>query len=233
MTGVTCIRAVRLLRAVFVAGALATLLSACTDEARYDQAVCVLIDESGTYADEKDEVVRILKREVLPAMEPGDTLLVIRIDGESYEKNNVEALVTLDPRPSRANAQKLALAQKLDALASRNTRADYTDIPGAMMLGSEYLAELESGSRVMLVFSDLKEDLAPGVSRKLSKDEFEGIYVAAMNVKRLGVDNTDPGVFRSRLAGWEQRVMGAGGRGWRMLMDASKLGAYLSDVRAG
>ena len=112
-------------------------------------------------------------------------------------------------------------------------RAEHTDIPGAMMLGSEYLAELESGSRVMLVFSDLQVDLAPGVRRSLAEDEFDGIYVAAMNVKRLGADNIDPDTFRRRLAAWEQRVMGAGGSGWRTFMDASKLGKYLSDIRAG
>ena len=212
---------------------LLALLSGCNDGTRYDQAICVLIDESGTYADERKEVVRIIKREVLPAMVPGDTLLVIRIDGESYEKNNVAALVTLDSRPSRANAQKLALAQKLDRLAARNVRAAYTDIPGAMMLAGEYLTELATGSRVMLVFSDMQEDLPPGIRRELSKDEFKGIHVAAMNVKRLGADNADPSVFRERLAGWERRVLGAGGLGWRTFMDTSKLAAYLADVRTG
>jgi hypothetical protein len=207
------------------------LLAACASESRYDQAICVLIDESGTYADEKRKVVQILKREVLPAMEPGDTLLVIRIDGESYEKDNVAALMTLDPRPSRANAQKLALAQKLDRLAERNVRAAHTDIPGAMMLGSEYLSELASGSRVMLVFSDMQEDLAPGTRRSLAEDEFDGIHVAAMNVKRLGADNANPQVFRQRIAGWEQRVMDAGGSGWRTFMDATKLAVYLSEIR--
>jgi len=119
----------------------------------------VLIDVSGTYADEKPEVVRILKRDVLPALLPGDTLVVIRIDSESYEKENLEALVTLDARPSRANAQKLALARKLDAFASRHEQAEYTDIPGAMMLGAEYLREIEAGSRVMLVFKDTQKTL--------------------------------------------------------------------------
>jgi hypothetical protein len=207
------------------------LLLACDDEARYDQAICVLIDQSGTYADQKHEVVRILKREVLPAMEPGDTLLVIRIDGESYEKDNLEALVTLDPRPSRANAQKLALAQKLDALAESPYRSQHTDIPGAMMLAGEYLGELASGSRVMLVFSDLEEDLAPGTRRELADDEFAGIYVAAMNVKRLRADNADPTAFRSRLASWERRILEAGGKGWRTFLDPTKLAAYLSEVR--
>jgi len=221
-----------LLRALACFSALGLTLG-CDDGARYDQAVCVLVDESGTYADERGEVVRILKREVLPALEPGDTLMVIRIDGESYEKDNVVTLVTLDPRPSRANAQKLALAQTLDRMARREARATHTDIPGAMMLGSEYLAELSSGSRVMLVFSDMQEDLAPGTQRELADDEFRGIHVAAMNVKRLGSDNADPGVFRDRLSSWERRVKDAGGSGWRTFLDASKLGIYLGEVREG
>jgi hypothetical protein len=222
----------RRIRVCLAAVVLLSLLGACNDESRYDQAICVLIDESGTYADQKMEVVRILKREVLPSMEPGDTLLVIRIDGESYQKENVEALMTLDARPSRANAQKLALAQKLDTLVKRGGSSDHTDIPGAMMLGSEYLAELDSGSRVMLVFSDMQEDLAPGTQRNLAVDEFDGLWIAAMNVKRLGSDNADPNVFRGRLKAWEERVLGAGGLGWRTFMDASKLADYLSEVRA-
>ena len=105
-------------RTLLAAAGLAALLAlGCADARNYEQAVCVLVDVSGTYADEKAEVVRILKRDVLPALLPGDTLLVIRIDSESYEKENLEALVTLDARPSRANAQKLALAHKLDAFA--------------------------------------------------------------------------------------------------------------------
>jgi hypothetical protein len=220
----------------FISLAIGAALAAqigCNDGTRYDQAVCVLIDESGTYADERPEVVRILKREVLPALEPGDTLMIIRIDDESYEQDNIEAQLTLDPRPSRANAQKLALAQRLDRFAARTNRASHTDIPGAMMLASEYLAELSSGSRVMLVFSDMQEDLPPGTRRDLADDEFSGIHVAAMNVKRLGHDSADPSVFRARLADWEKRVLGAGGLEWRIFLDASKLASYLGEVREG
>ncbi len=102
-----------------------------------------------------------------------------------------------------------------------------------MMLGSEYLAELASGTRVMLVFSDMQEDLAPGTRRQLAKDEFRGIHVAAMNVKRLGSDNADPGAFRHRLADWEERVMASGGSGWRTFLDATKLRGYLGEIREG
>jgi hypothetical protein len=223
----------RRLQSLLLAIGVALGAAACEDAKRYDQALCVLVDVSGTYADQRHEVVRILKREVLPGMEPGDTLLVLRIDGESYEKDNVETLVTLDARPSRANAQKLGIAQRLDEMAVRNVAAQHTDIPGAMMLGSEYLRELASGSRIMLIFSDMEEDLAPGTSRTLRSDEFADVHVVAMNVKRLHGDNVDPEAFRTRLASWEKRVMNSGGLGWRTFMDASKLGEYLTGVREG
>lgn len=220
-------------RLIGLLGALALVVAvtACSDARRYDQAICVLIDVSGTYADQKAEVVRIVKREILPAMVPGDTLLVIRIDSQSYEKNNVEALVTLDPRPSRANAQKLALSHKLDEFAAGDATSTHTDIEGAMMLGAEYLRELASGSLVMLVFSDMEQDLPAGTRRTVAEDEFEGIRVIAMNVKRLGADAADPQAFRTRLSGWEDRVVAANAVGWRTFLDSTKLPDYLGEIR--
>ena len=203
----------------------------CTDGRRYDQAICALIDVSGTYADQKARVVSIVKREILPGMVPGDTLLVIRIDSESYEKDNIEALVTLDPRPSRANAQKLALARKLDEFANRSTRARHTDILGAMMLGAEYLGELASGSRVMLIFSDLEEDLPAGAKRTLAERELEDVRVVAINVKRLQGDKADPQRFRERMENWEQRVTAAHAAEWRTVNDSAKLSTYLAEAR--
>jgi hypothetical protein len=211
--------------------AAALLVAGCSDGRRYDQAIAVLIDVSGTYADQKPEVVKIIKREVLPSLVPGDTLAVIRIDSQSYEKENLEALVTLDPRPSRANAQKLAIAEKLDAFARSDARSEYTDIPGAMMLAAEYLREIASGSRVMLVFSDLREDLPSGSKRVLGELEFEGIGVVAMNVKRLHEDGADPEQFRGRIVHWEDRVMGSGAVAWNTFMDATKLPEHLAQVR--
>ncbi len=204
----------------------------CQDDGAHAQAICVLIDISGTYADQKDEVVKVIKREVLPSMIPGDTLITILIDSASYEKDNLTTLATLDPRPSRANAQKLALAQQLDEFARGNARSRFTDIPGAMMLASEYLQEAESGSRVMLVFSDMQEELPDGARRQMREDEFAGIQVVAMNVKRLEGDTVDPEVFRRRIEGWRARVEHAGGDGWRTIMDPGKLPDLLAEVRS-
>jgi hypothetical protein len=100
-----------------------------------------------------------------------------------------------------------------------------------MMLGAEYLRELEAGSRVMLVFSDMREDLPVGAKRRLDEAEFEGIELVAVNVKRLAGDSKDPGLFRGRLDDWERRVTGASAVAWRTLMDSNKLPEHLAAVR--
>ncbi|UCE87809.1 MAG: hypothetical protein JSU66_08900, partial [Deltaproteobacteria bacterium] len=125
----------------------------------------------------------------------------------------------------------LALARHLDALAASGAGSRYSDIPGAMMLAAEYLRELAAGSRVMLIFSDLWEDLPEGTRRQLGDAEFQDIRIAAMNVKRLRGDNADPEAFRQRLARWEERVTVAQATEWRTFLDASKLPAYLEQIR--
>jgi hypothetical protein len=204
----------------------------CLDMTSTETAICVLIDVSGTYSDQKSEVVNIVKREILPNLLPGDTFITILIDSESYEQDNVTTLMTLDARPSRANAQKLALAHELDAFAKDPKRSRFTDIPGAMMLAAEYLKEARGDNRVMLVFSDLREELPEGARRELRPDEFAGIEVVAMNVKRLGPDSADPAVYRQRLDRWRDRVEGAGGSGWRTVMDANQLPEILESLRS-
>lgn len=209
----------------------ALILVACSDGSDYQQAVAVLIDVSGTYADQKPEVARIVKRELLPNLVPGDTIAILRIDSASYEKENLEALVTLDQRPSRANAQKLALAKQLDAFAAREERSDYTDIPGAMMLAADYLRETGAKSRAILLFSDMQADLPPGAKRTFGEHEFDGVRVVAMNVKKLERDNANPDQFRGRLALWEKDVTRAGAGGWQTFLDAAKLAPYLAAIR--
>ena len=110
--------------------ALILLLSACTDGREYAQAVCVLADTSGTYADELDSVTSTVRRALLPRMLPGDSLIVIRIDGDSYEKGNVEQVLSLDQRPSIANAQKMQALKALDGFGKRVKRSRHASLIG-------------------------------------------------------------------------------------------------------
>ena len=99
------------------------------------------------------------------------------------------------------------------------------------MLAAEYLGETGAGSRVLLIFSDMQEDLPRGAVRHLDESELAGTHVVAMNVKRLERDQADPAVFRGRLEGWGERVAAAGAVEWRSFMDAGKLPEYLEEVR--
>jgi hypothetical protein len=214
-------------RAGLVAAAL--LAGSCSSGAQYAQAIVALVDVSGTYADQRPEVVNVIRKGLLPRLTPGDTLVVIRIDSESYGKQNVEASMTLDVRPSKANAQKLALASALDQFAHKPMRAAHTDIRGAMMLGAEYLRESNAGRRTMVVFSDMEEDLPRGVKRDMAADELKGVRVLAMNVKRLSRDNANPTAYRARLANWEKQVTSHGAREFKVVLEADKLADLLDE----
>ncbi len=198
-------------------------LAACSDGRSHARATCVLVDVSGTYADQRPEVVRILTAGILPKVRPGDTFFLVRVDEKSYGAENVEAKATLDQQPSRANAQKLALAAKLEQFASGKRRARYTDISGGLLLAAEYLRETRAGRKTIVIFSDMKEELPPGARRKLGPKELEGIDVVAMNVKRLGADKLDPAGYRKRLGTWGSRLEASGAASWKVVLDPEEL----------
>lgn len=212
------------MRARDATAALGLLLAAgCSDGRSHARATCVLVDVSGTYADQRPEVARILKSGILPKVRPGDTFLLVRIDDDSYGKENVEATVTFDAQPSRANAQKLALAGKLEKFASAKVRGRFTDISGALLLATEYLRETRAGKKTIVIFSDMREELPPGARRTLGPKELEGIDVVALNVKRLASDKLDPAGYRKRLAEWGSRFAASSAASWKVVLDPEEL----------
>ncbi len=209
--------------------AIATLLvtAACTDSKLYETSYCALVDTSGTYAGEKSNVVKIVKAGVVPQMIPGDSLFFIKIDSNSYAEENLVTKLTLDYRPTKANSQKRTLAKTLDKFAGSNTRSDMTDISGALMLCSDYLKATKSGTQIMFVFSDMKEELPSGVVRKFETDEFDGISIAAMNVIKLNRDSSNPEIYRSRLKQWDHRLVNSGAKSWDTLIDPTKIQEFI------
>lgn len=211
--------------------ALATATAGCSREGEYALATCVAVDVSGTYADQMEDVTGMIRTGVLPNLVPGDSLVVVRIDSASYEEANVVGSMTLDHRPSTANAQTLAFSQQLQRQLHASESSSHTDIPGAMMLCTDHLHRASAGGRAILMFSDMKEDLPEGTRRRLGEAEFDGIHVAAVHVKRLQSDNMDPELYRSRLAEWEERVTASGAAGWDVVVSGSALPGYLERIR--
>jgi len=215
-----------------LAAALAASAAACTDSKQYETSYCSLIDISGTYAGEKATVVNTVKAGIVPEMIPGDSLFFVKIDSNSYSEDNLVTKLTLDYRPTRANSQKLAVAQKLDEFGKGTARSNLTDISGGLMLCSDYLKSTGSGKKVMFVFSDMNEELPNGVIRKFADDEFDGIDIVAMNIIKLNKDSANPEVYRKRLEQWQQRTTASGARSWHTLIDGSKIPEYILQVKS-
>lgn len=210
---------------------LATLNISCSDNKRYETAMCALVDVSGTYANEKAGVVKIIKAGVIPNMLPGDSLFLITIDSNSYTREDMLASMTLDYIPSKANDQKLAFAKKLQEFADSGVSAPFTDISGAMMLCSDYLKDTGSGNKAILIFSDMQEDLQKGLKRKFRKEEFKGVDIAAMNVIKLQSDSRDPETYRSRIGKWEEEVRRGGARSWAVILEPVKVPEYVEQLK--
>src|SRR5262245_65728830 len=79
--------------------------SGCGDSRSHAQAVYVLIDTSGTYAQEAGKA-QVIVNYLLGTLQPGDSLAVARVESRSFSEKDIIAKATFDKRPSQANAQK-------------------------------------------------------------------------------------------------------------------------------
>ncbi len=221
----------KIIKYFLVAVSVSSMIAACTDNKEYETSYCTLVDISGTYSAEKKGVVNIVKAGILPRMIPGDSLFFVKIDSNSYSDENLITKLTLDYRPTQANNQKMILAKKLDRFGSGKAKSRMTDISGAMMLCSDYLKATQSGTQVIFIFSDMKEELPAGVVRKFADDEFAGIDIAAMNVIKLKKDSANPEVYRKRMRKWDQRFISSGANSWTTLLDATKIEEFIYGVK--
>lgn len=207
------------------------LISACSDNKEYETAICALADISGTYAKEKKGMVKIIKAGIVPKLVPGDSLILMSIDSNSFNEENIKGKLKLDYRPSQANQQKLKFAQTLSDFADNESSAKYTDISGAMMLCSSHLKSTNAGTQMMFIFSDMKEELKSGIKRSFNNDEFENIDIVAMNVIKLNEDSANPQVFRSRIKKWKKRVLKHSAKSWNSSLDPTEISDYIDDKR--
>jgi len=205
-----------------IAGAVLALagplvLGGCADSAAHTQGVYLLVDTSGTYAQEIGKARRIVNY-LLANLNPGDALAVARVQSRSFSEKDIVAKVTFDRRPSQANQQKRAFNQKIEEFARSIKGSAYTDITGGLLQGAEYLNEANTGHKTIIIFSDMQEELGKGTMRDVPIN-LKGIRVLAVNVTKLNTDNIDPRRYMDRLAQWEKRVRDAGAKDWSIIND--------------
>ena len=205
--------------------ASAAALSSCADQRSHTQAVYMLVDTSGTYAQEVGKA-QVIINYLLGTLQPGDSLAVARVKSRSFSEKDIIAKVTFDNQPSRANIQKRAFKDKIDAFVKTVGGSAYTDITGGLIQGSMYLKETGAGTKTILIFSDMQEELDKATIRDFPID-MKDIRVVALNVVKLKTDNIDPRRYMGRLEAWQKRVEGAGASEWRIINDIERLDGVL------
>ncbi|MFY0640209.1 MAG: VWA domain-containing protein [Bermanella sp.] len=195
-----------------------TLISACTQQ-KPTTGLYLLLDTSGTYTKELKKAQQIIHY-YLAQLEPGDSFAVARIDSGSFSETDIIAKVTFDHRPSRANEQKRIFSATISKFIETVQSSAYTDISGGLLLAKEYLNEIGSDKKYIMIFSDMQEELPKGYKRdfELNLPDYE---VIALNVTKLRSDNQDPTQYMQRLKDWQQRVEQSGGK-WRMINDLER-----------
>jgi len=202
------------------------VLAACTQAGSVarNQGVYLLLDTSGTYRDELRKAEQVILF-TLSKLEPADSFAVARIDTGSFSEKDIIAKATFDERPTTANAQKRAFAQKVHDFIARENASQYTDITGGLLQAVEFLNEKGTGRKTILIFSDLEQDLEKGYKRDIEVP-FKGFDVVALNVVKLRADNYDPRQYLGRLEHWKGEVEKAGGH-WRVVNDLDRLDKML------
>ncbi len=203
---------------ILLATALLSVLSACTNQ-KPSTGLYLLLDTSGTYTKELKKAQQIIHY-YLANLAPGDSFAVARIDSGSFSEKDIVAKVTFDHRPSRANEQKRIFAQSIQKFIETIKSSAYTDINGGLLQASEYLNETQASRKVVMIFSDLLEELPKGYNRDfdLPLTDFE---VVALNVTKLSSDNRDPNKYMKRLDYWQKRVEISGAT-WRVINDLER-----------
>jgi hypothetical protein len=196
------------------------IAAGCAQKMDHTKGVYMLVDTSGTYTDELNKV-RAITNYLLGTLAPGDTLAVARIDTGSFSEKDIVAKVTFDQRPSVANSQKRAFQKQVAEFVSSAAGSSHTDISGGLLQAVEYLNEAGSGQKHILIFSDLKEELARGHVRDVPF-QLDGFNIIALNVTKLRDDIRDPKNYLQRVGQWRARTESGGGT-WRVINDLERL----------
>ena len=209
-------------RVFLLAATLAT--GACTPPGPHNTGVYLLVDTSGSYNRQMNKAEQITLY-ALSRLQSSDSIAVARIDTASFTEKNIIAKATFDDRPSTTNQQKRAFASRVEKFVDETTAAPHTDISGGLLQAIEFLNEKGTARKEILIFSDMKEDLAKGYVRDIPLD-FKGFDVVALNVTKLRSDNFDPRQYLARLEEWRVRVEKGGGH-WRVINDLDRLDGLL------
>lgn len=213
-------RMIRFSMVIAALSVIALVAVGCAQKTDHRKGVYMLVDTSGTYTEELNKARAIINY-LLGTLAPGDSMAVGRIDTGSFSEKDIVAKVTFDQRPSVANTQKRAFQKKVADFVTAVSSSSHTDISGGLLQAVEYLNEAGSGQKYILIFSDLKEELAKGHIRDVPF-ELDGFKIIALNVTKLRDDIRDPKNYMQRVELWRVKTE-IGGGDWHVINDLERL----------
>jgi len=210
---------------VFVLAA-GVLITGCSNSENRAKGVYMLIDTSGKTSVELKKSQLIISY-LLGTLQTKDTLAVASIDTASFNEKDIIAKVTFDRRPSVANNQKRVFHQEVNNFISSVKSSRYTDISGGILHAVEYLNETASGKKYILIFSELKEELAKNHIRDMPF-QLDGFEVVAFNVTELGQGFRNSDTQLKRVENWRVKIENGQGKWW-FISDLESLGKIFTD----
>jgi flagellin-specific chaperone FliS len=200
--------------------ALGFLIAGCSNSENRAKGVCMLVDTSGVFSSELKKAQTIISY-LLATLKSNDTLVIANVGTESFSERDIIAKVTFAQRPSVANNQKRVFQKEVHKFLKSAENTKHTDISGGILQAVESLNEAGSMKKYILIFSDLKEELAE-VSNGELPFQLTGIHVVAVNVTKLreGVRDTEP--FLDRVEDWRMKIENAHGN-WSFVNDLERL----------
>jgi hypothetical protein len=197
----------------------AALLSACNLVTSTNRAVFFLFDVSGTYAKATPAAAKAASF-LISEMQPGDWIGASQITSCSFSEKEILLQQQIPETPSRAAEVKRDLFAKLKTYSEQVKPTSYTDIHGALAQASFELRQRPESERVIVIFSDMVEDLAKNCDTSDVKLDLSGISVVASNV--IKSDPADPEKYFKLLQDWETLVTQSGGK-WSMASSPDQL----------
>jgi hypothetical protein len=185
-------------------------VAACGAVTSNSAAVFMLVDTSGTYVKEVPDAIRTAKL-VTSKLNSNDMFAFGQIGSCSFSDASLVVRRTLPGTPSQAAYTKQEVFSELDGYGERVEATSWTDVKGGLRFAATELEQTDQSSRIIIIVSDLVEDVSPDCDTSGLKLDLAGITVMATNVTKLDSEASNPDAYFERLEEWKILVENAGG----------------------
>lgn len=207
------------------------LLSSCKSSHDRARDIYVLVDVSGSYFKHSERSFRRL-RALLPELKSGDRLTVTKVDDCSVGDEAEWMSEEVSYNPLEKGDDIRFIAKELLRFQKSLRSSTYTDITGAFLRASWYFQRSRSQNKILIIFSDLKEDTAPNCSRDGAITlDLERVTVLFADVAISDADSRAPELYMRNIAFWRERLLASGAQQVIEARGAQQVAATIESLR--